>query len=338
MVFFPKREAGKRRRIVSPGRGRESAHDSSIPTQGPDFQRWFADLAAGKNVGVFIDDTSFSGAAPPNEFVHTDRVTWVAVVVPPAAMSALMRELPVRLGILQRETGASEFPFGDIYAGRNEFKDVPLERRLQYIEDFVKLFVTYRLRVLFCTLDAVRARQLIHKYDLPPMVAGFDLRDARDLAQFRLLFRVLKHLEDNQPTYQAPAQIYVDTDRASRGRAFAFFPPAYQHLVRQGFVCAGSSERYFPLQLADFAAFVRSRSEWISYKANKSKLDVSLAVLFSKMAKQFDDVELLVMTVADFSTLTLTLLPVLWERRRYIVVIRSRIIAGGRGLRSNLPP
>lgn len=72
--------------------------------------------------GVFIDDTGSPGLQDTPTNLHPKRKSWVAVIVPRPAVAETWDQLPNAVDELKSLTGATEFHFADIYAGRREFK------------------------------------------------------------------------------------------------------------------------------------------------------------------------------------------------------------------------
>src|ERR1051325_3845425 len=110
----------------------------------PRYQDHLDELARGQCYGIFVDDSGSPGLknTPPN--LHPERKSWVAVVVAPNLMSEVLEQFPQAIDELRRVTGATEFHFCDIYAGRGPFKTVDLQVRLAIFEFMVHIFSEYR--------------------------------------------------------------------------------------------------------------------------------------------------------------------------------------------------
>src|ERR1043165_7889499 len=119
----------------------------------PRYQDFIDELAVGRVYGAFIDDSGLPGLSSTPEHLHPQRKSWVAVVVPPHQMGEVLQEFPRALDELKRVTGATEFHFADIYAGRKEFaKDkVGLQVRLSIFRFMAYIFTTYELPILVQT-------------------------------------------------------------------------------------------------------------------------------------------------------------------------------------------
>jgi hypothetical protein len=105
------------------------------------YQDFLDELGEGRSWGVFVDDTGSPGLPSTPANIHPKRKTWVAVVVRPDIMPEVLDQLSRAIDELQRTTGASEFHFADIYAGRREFKHVHLQVRLALFHFMADLFV-----------------------------------------------------------------------------------------------------------------------------------------------------------------------------------------------------
>lgn len=73
-----------------------------------------AELRSGRHYGVFIDDTGSPGFVTSG--LHSDRKSWVAVVVPPHQVVEVMDQAPQALSVLA-ELGLTdpEFHFTEVF-------------------------------------------------------------------------------------------------------------------------------------------------------------------------------------------------------------------------------
>src|SRR5205823_3051223 len=96
----------------------------------PRYQDFWDELTQGKCYGIFVDDTGSPGLKNTPSNLHPERKSWVAVVIDPKLMPEVLRELPQALEELHRISGATEFHFADIHAGRGAFKSMDPDARL----------------------------------------------------------------------------------------------------------------------------------------------------------------------------------------------------------------
>ena len=95
-------------------------------------------------MGVFVDDTGSPGLDTAHLGLHPERASWVAVVVSPQDRPEVLEQFPAALAGLSQFVHSAEFHFGDIYAGRKEFRGVPLAVRLALFRFMAAIFRVYR--------------------------------------------------------------------------------------------------------------------------------------------------------------------------------------------------
>jgi hypothetical protein len=117
------------------------------------YQDFVDEQRAGKVHGVFIDDSGSPGLANTPVNLHPDRKTWAAVIVPRSHLADVWSKFPRAVDELKAQAGAIGFHFADIYAGRREFKDLSIEKRLALFEFMAYFFQSYDLTSLVQTLD-----------------------------------------------------------------------------------------------------------------------------------------------------------------------------------------
>ena len=238
------------------------------------YQDFVDQQRAGIVHGVFIDDTGSPGLANTPAHLSSARKTWAAVIVPKSEIAEVWSQLPDALSELRRLTGATEFHFADIYMGRREFKDVPLETRLAIFGFMAYIFRTYNFPVIVQTLDPQTLRDIRGRADFPERLGPFNLAKHEDLALFFLLLRVNWHLQRHYPEHNRLASVFVDEGYKKNGAAIRL--PSLEQVFSDGLICFAKSDTILPLQLADFAAFCLNRSQLLLGKPELSDLDRQL--------------------------------------------------------------
>jgi hypothetical protein len=139
------------------------------------YQDFVEEQRAGKVHGVFIDDTGSPGLAntPPN--LHPDRKTWVAVIVPKSDLAELWSQFPRAIVELKSLIGAKELHFADIYAGRREFENLPVEKRLALFRFMAEVFRSYGISSFVQTLDPDTLDRIRTDGKFPERLGPFDL-------------------------------------------------------------------------------------------------------------------------------------------------------------------
>jgi hypothetical protein len=249
----------------------------------PRYQDFVDEQRRGIVHGLFIDESGSPGLANTPMHLHPDRKSWVAVLVPRTVIAEVWRELPRALAELEQLTGAKEFHFADVYAGRGAFRGVDLQKRLGVFGFMAEIFGTYNFPVFVQTLDpaALNAIQLGTR-QFPTRLGPFDFSKHDHLAFFFLLLRVRSHLERRYSEAETPTRVFVDEGLLKNGSAVQISP--FAPLFADGLICFGRSDSILPLQLADFAAFCLNRTQLLLGKPELSEIDMQFLRLISPLA------------------------------------------------------
>jgi hypothetical protein len=245
------------------------------------FQDFVDAQRAGTVNGVFVDDSGSPGLGNTPSNLHPDRKTWVAVVVPKAQIAEVWSQFPRAIDELKRLTGGCEFHFADVYAGRREFKDLGIDRRLAIFAFMAHIFEIYKFPVIVQTLDPETLRDVRTRASLPQHVGPFNLTKHEDLALFFLLLRVKWHMEQNYLDADRLTRVFVDEGYKKNGAGIRIPPLA--RVFCDGLICFGRSDTILPLQLADFAAFCLNRTQLLLGKANLGDLDTKLLAIIQPL-------------------------------------------------------
>ncbi len=255
------------------------------------YQDFLNELAAGRAYGIFVDDTGAPGLSdtPPN--FHPERKSWVAVIVPPHQMPEVIEQFPGALEELQRLTGAREFHFADIYAGRKEFKGLDLQVRLALFEFMAHIFSVYQFPIIVQTFDPETLSYLRSRCggQLPDRIPPFDFSKVEDTALFWLLMRLKWFMEQTTEYPKVKARVFVDEGWKSNGVAIKI--PTFEDVFGDGLVCFCQSSSILPIQLADFAAFALNRTQLVAGRNKRSSLDMHLLDILSKVAYNYVNIE-----------------------------------------------
>jgi len=251
------------------------------------YQDFLDELAQGTHYGVFIDDTGSPGLATADLGLHPERVSWVAVIVSPTDMRDVLEQFPEALDELSNLVASEEFHFGDIYAGRREFRGVPIAIRFALFEFMAKIFRTYRFPIVVQTFDPDSLAQVRRRAPFPDAVGPFNLGKPTDAALFFLLLRVKWHLEGQR----APGVARVFVDEGYKKNGIAIRIPNFEKVFADGLICFARSSAIHPIQLADFAAFCMNRTQLLLGKAGLSDLDKRLLEILSPIAWNYINID-----------------------------------------------
>jgi hypothetical protein len=235
------------------------------------YQDFVDEQRKGDVHGVFIDDTGSPGLRYTPTNLHPKRKSWVAVIVPRPVLAETWNQLPNAIDELRNLTGATEFHFADIYAGRHEFKGVSLQKRLGIFGFMAHIFSSYNFPILVQTLDPKSMTRLRSQASLPDRIGPFNLHKAEDTALLLLILRVKWYLEGEYRQGQQRARLFVDEGFQRNGAAIAL--PTLKEVFCDGLICFAQSKSILPIQLADFAAFCLNRTQLLIGRPTLSELD-----------------------------------------------------------------
>ena len=245
------------------------------------------ELRSGCHYGVFIDDTGSPGLITPG--LHSQRKSWVAVLVQPQQAAEVMDQLPNALSFL-RDRGIKdpEFHFTDIWANKGEFRKLDLQQRLGIFRFMAYIFATYRFTVLVQTFDPDNVTDIRNQAEWPKSFGPLKFSNHEDLALIFTLLRVRMHLKSLEGG-NATACVVVDEGRLSSDKAIIL--PGLAPTFFAGAVLFASSRLFHPIQLADFAAFVMNRWQLLRVKDRLTDLDKTFLEIVSPIGDSFINID-----------------------------------------------
>ncbi len=252
------------------------------------YQDFIDELFNGTHYGVFIDDTGSPGLKSTPANLHQERKTWVGVVVPPSQMKEVMIQFPKAIQELKSSTGADEFHFCDIYAGRKQFKDVGLQKRLAFFKFMAEIFSEYKFPIFVQTLDPSVLNNIRKNNSFPESFGPFNLRSQNDFALLILLFQIKQFLIQSRSGFHK-ARVFIDEGFKKSGTAILI--PGWESIFADGLICFASSTSVFPIQLADFAAYSLNKTQLIIGKSNITSLELEFLNILEKVAWNFQNIE-----------------------------------------------
>ena len=186
-------------------------------------------------------------------------------------MPEVIEQFPGALQELQRLTGAREFHFADIYAGRKEFKGLDLQVRLALFEFMAHIFSVYQFPIIVQTFDPETLSYLRSRCrgQLPDRIPPFDFSKVEDTALFWLLIRLKWFMEQTTEYPKVKARVFVDEGWKSNGVAIKI--PTFEDVFGDGLVCFCQSSSIssrqdrptdFPNQLVKVDVRERSSKVW----------------------------------------------------------------------------
>lgn len=229
--------------------------------------------------GIYIDDAGTPGTVSPSAFLHTYRKSWAAVIVPEASVSDLTKAMEISLQGAATDYGVNELHFNDIYAGRGRFKRVPIEERFELFELMTTIFEKFNLPIFFQTCSPEFFSEIAPKLGPLPKINFFDLKKHDHFALFYLFVQVRKFLVDHKQHFKNPLRVIIDEGLAKAGTVAKI--RRWADLFRGGQLEFRKSHECSFLQLADFAAFVISRAQWLLGKGDLKPRDIEFMKIIS---------------------------------------------------------
>ena len=211
---------------------------------------------------LVIDDSGTPGAAAKSPLLHTNRKTWVAVAVPPSMRMDLQQALERFIDGVRGDYGAKELHFTDIYAGRGPYKGVSIDKRYELFDLMGGVFEAFGLPILnqTCSPQFLGEIQRWLKTPLPDF-GWFNLNNHEHVGLLFLLFRVRIFIREDRRAFPTALPLVIDQGLMKSGSSLQM--PQWADTFAGGYATFRASHDEPFLQLADFAAFVLSRTQWI---------------------------------------------------------------------------
>lgn len=222
---------------------------------------------------IYIDDTGTPGIKSKSVYDTVDKKTWMALILNSEQKSEAEIQMKGCIQLLKEEFNASEFHFTDIYSGKNEFKNITLEKRMGIFKAFAEIFRQMKYPMLIQTFtsdDILRNRFLIEGKNIK--IDNFRLSDTGDFALFFLLFRIKKYLVETKVSL--PVEIIIDEGRQKKNTTQKC--DLLKGYLYNDVLSYRSSSSDHLLQLIDYAAFFMNKVRWIQTNDKKTDLDYEL--------------------------------------------------------------
>lgn len=217
--------------------------------------------------GIYIDDAGTPGVESKSVFLPEDRKSFSAVLVPGAVESDISEAFHILLQGVERDYGAEELHFTDIYSGRGVWKHVQVEQRIEIFDLMSDLMSAWSIPVFFQTSSL--QSELNHMMRDLPMREGvwWDFANVSHQALLFLIKVIADELSSFRKNFGIEAEFHqpfpavIDEGLMKAGSEVEL--PAWNNVIRDGKLRFDSSAKCPGLQLADFAAFCIARTQWI---------------------------------------------------------------------------
>ncbi|MBX4922348.1 DUF3800 domain-containing protein [Rhizobium bangladeshense] len=214
---------------------------------------------------IYFDDSGNPGAQSGSDFLPSSRKAWTAVIVPSPVAEKVQEGMEIFLNGIRGEFRVDELHFTEIYSGKGLWKTVAVDERAKIIGLMSRLIGAFDLPIVHQSVSEFT------RADHP--VTGRPFRsgdwDTADLSHFGLLLlcsevcRRLRVLRNQAPeNFKLPFPLYADEGILPAGRNRAL--PNWADGIEGPEVRFRNSVDVPGLQLADFAAFIINRTQWIA--------------------------------------------------------------------------
>lgn len=214
---------------------------------------------------IYFDDSGNPGAHSGSDFLPASRKAWTAVIVPSTVAEKVQEGMDIFLNGVRGEFGVDELHFTEIFSGKGRWKTVGADERAKIMGVMSRMIGAFDLPIVHQSVSEFT------RADHP--VTGRPFRsgdwDTADLSHFGLLLlssevcRRLRTLRTQGPeNFKLPFPLFADEGILPAGRNRAL--PNWADAIEGPEVRFRNSVDVPGLQLADFAAFVINRTQWIA--------------------------------------------------------------------------
>ncbi len=219
---------------------------------------------------INIDDAATPGVDSETWALPESRCSWAGVVVPDDSAQNVSDALKIFTEGVAKEYGVTELHFTDIYSGRGAYKNETLKKRIEIFELMFQLFETFYFPVLYQTCT----KELLSEWSIPKSKKDvwWDNKDIKKMGLQILCFRINKFMLEYAKHFPQALPAFVDEGLAKDNAVIEIhswsetFKNAQLHFI--------ASHKRPEIQLADFAAFCISRSQWCAAKASPNEGDI----------------------------------------------------------------
>lgn len=223
--------------------------------------------------GIYIDDAGTPGVASKSAFLDESRKSWCAVVVPTKVAKNVGYAIEIFLQGVKQDYGVDELHFADVYGGRGLWNTVPVAKRIEIFDLMTGVLSTFALPVIFQTVGKSMYSDhdaFFPRYEKIPGIF-WDIKNSSHLGLLLLCFQISRsfsYLKKKSPSdFPAPLPAYVDEGIARAGATIDL--PNWDEAIQGKKLHFQKSVDNPGLQLADFAAFSISRTQWIAAKQER---------------------------------------------------------------------
>ena len=216
--------------------------------------------------GIYVDDSGNPGVDSGSMHLSETRKSWTAVIVPTSAAEELSFVMDTFVRGIADDYGADELHFTEIFSGRGIWKQVKMEGR---IEIFRLMSALLSKRVPLPIVHVTTSQETLNDHpqffemyraqpnqfwNLSVPHVGF-LRMCIEVANY-----VREMREYGHPDFTNPLPMIADEGLTVAGASIPL--PSWEDVIEGPSVSFAKSQDVAGIQIADFAAFTISRTQW----------------------------------------------------------------------------
>lgn len=225
--------------------------------------------------GIFIDDAGTPGVESQSKFLHESRKSWCGIVIPSEISDDVAHAMTIFTEGIKSSYGADELHFTDIQGGRRIWKDVKLEERIEIFDLMGQVMEKFQLPVFYQTWSEEFRddHKLAFRKNNYSKIGFWNLRRIDHFGLILLMRQIQEGIEELRgvsPAFRETFQVFVDEGISSAGANVK--TPLPNTDIFKDKICFEKSKNSLGIQIADFCAFVVSRSQWI-WANKKAGLD-----------------------------------------------------------------
>lgn len=227
---------------------------------------WKEDQSVRVVPGIYVDDSGNPGAESGSIHLSETRKSWTAVIVPPSAAGDCSFVMDTFLQGVASDYGAEELHFTDIFSGRGVWKKAKIEKRIEVFRLMSSFLSKTTLPIVHVTTSQETLNDhsdLVNSFRPDPK--QFWNMTVPHFGFLRMCIEVSDYVremrEDGHPDFKEPLPMFVDEGLAAAGASIPL--PNWGDVIAGPSATFAKSQDIAGVQIADFAAFVSSRTQWI---------------------------------------------------------------------------
>jgi len=219
---------------------------------------------------IYVDDSGNPGADSGSAYLPSSRKSWTAVIVPTVIADNVKAAMDIFLAGVRQDFGADELHFTEIWSGKGPWKGISTSKRAEMIGLMAGLMSSFSLPIVQQT---VSEQTLDDHPDFRASLEGervgdWKLDDISHLGLLLLCSSVARHVREMKVAgpdeFNLPFPLYVDEGMLPAGGSKRL--PNWSDVIEGPEAHFRRSTDVSGIQLADFAAFIITRTQWEAVK------------------------------------------------------------------------